>query len=854
MEEKRYERVLLGASVFSAGAWRPGDLIVDAGVTPAAEYSLAFRPGAGPCACATREGASFQQTLLRRGALSRQGVSPAALGPITARELMDRGAECRFLTRLVQVEEGGDGYRLTLAFQGTLYTVFARQVVDTTSAMALSPFVPGGFDPRPGAFIHAMARKTDGFREDPRFSPGAAEDDLLLTLPCREAEFSGDRERVCALAQEGIDGVRLTAAAVQPEWVPSVRGAAGRGWLWIPPVLFAGPDEAFDAGVRWAHGNAIPLQARVDLPLGPAAVTDHGRFDVIVTGLGTAGAVAACRAAGAGLRTLGIEALRIPGGTGTAGLVDSYYYGVPGGYYTGIDEEARGLSRRYTVFCPIAMSKELALSRRMRRLGVQPRYGASLVRVLREGNRIAGLMWMDDAGLHRAECGYLIDCTADSAAAVSACCEMLPVRPHFQPFSRTSLVDDGRLFWTSTDDGVVDSYDPKDYARAVLLCSSCTLHLWEDYAGSRRFCGLAPIMGMREGLRIVGEETVRFADLAEGRYTDKPIYHGYANLDNHAKDDALEGRAYRDFMTIASMWGYNLMIPVPAGALIPRGVEGMLAAGRGVSADHAAATALRMKPDAQKSGEAAAVLALLSLRLSCPAREVPYEPLRRALEETGCLTPVNPDLCMRQTLGSSRSEERIAPHWYTDVSEILTGLASQAPGFALWSAKRLKGDAGKRLEAALLRDTDAAPAYPLALALRGNPACAPALLRLMDDRSGRAPKNSWTFNHLYCVSAISAAGRLGLTEAVPRLLAIVTDPDSGLDIPMIHDGSGYEFMTGPEDVHYQLCTHAWVALREIARAHPEMEVPLPDPGALSVSQVTRRDLRLPFSPNAAELD
>ena len=66
-------------------------------------------------------------------------------------------------------------------------------------------------------------------------------------------------------------------------------------------------------------------------------------FDVVVAGLGTAGAVAAIAAAETGVKTCAIEKLNFPGGSATSGGIASYYYGLPGGRFEKTDSAAQQL-------------------------------------------------------------------------------------------------------------------------------------------------------------------------------------------------------------------------------------------------------------------------------------------------------------------------------------------------------------------------------------------------------------------------------------------------------------------------------------------------------------------------------
>ena len=70
-------------------------------------------------------------------------------------------------------------------------------------------------------------------------------------------------------------------------------------------------------------------------------------YDVIVCGLGTAGAVAALFSAEDGLSVLGVEQFTCTGGTHTAGGISHPYFGCPGGRYLAFDEKVDAFSEKY---------------------------------------------------------------------------------------------------------------------------------------------------------------------------------------------------------------------------------------------------------------------------------------------------------------------------------------------------------------------------------------------------------------------------------------------------------------------------------------------------------------------------
>ena len=84
--------------------------------------------------------------------------------------------------------------------------------------------------------------------------------------------------------------------------------------------------------------------------------------------------------------------------------------------------------------------------------------------------------------------------------------------------------------------------------------------------------GISILLGLREGRRIVGEETVELQDYLEDRMTDHPAFYAYSNLDNHGRDLAFESEGLQDWLVASSLWGINISVPVPLGCCIPKGI------------------------------------------------------------------------------------------------------------------------------------------------------------------------------------------------------------------------------------------------------------------------------------------
>ncbi len=71
----------------------------------------------------------------------------------------------------------------------------------------------------------------------------------------------------------------------------------------------------------------------------------------------------------------------------------------------------------------------------------------------------------------------------------------------------------------------------------------------------------------------------------------------------------------------------------------PKGVGHMLVAGRAVSSDHAANSALRVQASCMAMGQAAGVVAALAASKHCDPRQVPLAPIRQCLSRIGHIVP-----------------------------------------------------------------------------------------------------------------------------------------------------------------------------------------------------------------------
>lgn len=133
---------------------------------------------------------------------------------------------------------------------------------------------------------------------------------------------------------------------------------------------------------------------------------------------------------------------------------------------------------------------------------------------------------------------------------------------------------------------------------------------------------------IRETSRIVGETRITRSDYLSGRVFPDAVCWTIFFIDLHT-DTGGESEHLPE----------GVVPTIPLRALIPRGSSRLLAAGRCVSSDRLANSALRVQPSCMAMGQAAGAAAALAVRMGCPSRDVPFDALRALLEEHGAIVP-----------------------------------------------------------------------------------------------------------------------------------------------------------------------------------------------------------------------
>lgn len=135
---------------------------------------------------------------------------------------------------------------------------------------------------------------------------------------------------------------------------------------------------------------------------------------------------------------------------------------------------------------------------------------------------------------------------------------------------------------------------------------------------------VAPFMGIRETRRLVGEYTLTEQDIFDCAHFDDAIAVASYPVDLH---HPVGGDC--------SLWWCPDCYDVPYRCLIPKKLDGVIAAGRDISATHLALASVRVMGPAMCLGEAAGKAAALSVRDKKELRDLDVTELQSALREEG---------------------------------------------------------------------------------------------------------------------------------------------------------------------------------------------------------------------------
>ncbi|MTD54489.1 FAD-dependent oxidoreductase [Amycolatopsis pithecellobii] len=458
---------------------------------------------------------------------------------------------------------------------------------------------------------------------------------------------------------------------------------------------------------RLSTENTVSVPS-VELPM-----TTHA--DVVVAGGGPAGFCAAIGASRAGARVVLVERGPFLGGTATGAMVASFmgFYWrevlVGGGVGHEITQrliEAGGA----TEFTPYVLAEASENPLRVRTFPFDPEilklvlddlateagievllHSQATSPVLHDG-KVHGLVVQGRYAAEAIGAPVVVDATADAVVSRKSGCgteNSLDERRDRQPMTmmaRLSNVDVGRfraldraekrrlarlgvetgqlaqqllslLSSPSGNDAFIlmtrvtglDGSDSHDLTRAEIAgraqLRSVISFLREAVPGfeSAYLSSIAPWIGVRETWRIAGDYVLTESDVLAGHQFPDAIAQAGGPLDVH------------DNKTGLTLLEPPAPFSVPYRSLLPKGVDGLLVAGRCLSATQAAMGAVRHMGTAMATGQAAGVAAALAAQLGVAPRAVPPERIRAVLRTQGAI--VDPPAAVAPSLSRNPDPE-----------------------------------------------------------------------------------------------------------------------------------------------------------------------------------------------------
>ena len=135
--------------------------------------------------------------------------------------------------------------------------------------------------------------------------------------------------------------------------------------------------------------------------------------------------------------------------------------------------------------------------------------------------------------------------------------------------------------------------------------------------------GTGSTMGIRESRHVLGDFVLNVQDLIDGIIPEDCILLSANSIDVHGAQGGPAGGLYMPIKK--DMYG------IPYRVLLPKGVKGLLLAGRCVSADSASAGAIRVMPPAMALGQASGIAAALCIKGGIAPEALDYADLRKNL-------------------------------------------------------------------------------------------------------------------------------------------------------------------------------------------------------------------------------
>lgn len=427
--------------------------------------------------------------------------------------------------------------------------------------------------------------------------------------------------------------------------------AAGEAKALLAPKSVKLPGTPTDApaakgDVREFLAGARPNQQSATVPQDARAVPVLGQYDVVVIGGGTAGAPAGIAAARQGARTLVVEYLSGLGGVGTTGAISKYYWG----NRVGFTAEVFG-GHSWVIEQRMQWYRDEIL-----KAGGDIWFAAIGCGAFVEGDDVQGAVVVTSQGRGVVLADVVIDATGSSDVAAAAGAECIYTDASEFAMQGTGLPPRQLgASYANTDYTLSDETDMVDVWRMFV-------HAKDKFPTA---FDLGQLIDTRERRRIIGDYTLDILDQVNNRTFPDTVVLAYSNLDTH-------GYTIDPYFMLEHPMKKGIYCNIPYRCFLPKGYDGLLVAGLGISAHRDAVPVTRMQPDIQNGGYAMGVAAAMASRADAPLRKIDLKALQRHLVDIGNLP-----------LGVLTDEDSFPPSLEQIKAAVQTVADENAPGAAV---------------------------------------------------------------------------------------------------------------------------------------------------------------------------
>jgi len=348
-----------------------------------------------------------------------------------------------------------------------------------------------------------------------------------------------------------------------------------------------------------------------------------GQYDVVVVGGGTGGAPAGISAARAGAKTLVVEYLHGLGGVGTMGLISKYYYGYIHGFTSEVDRGVAAISADGKNTSP-AWDPELKKEwyrQELLEAGADIWFGVIGCGALVKDGCVKGVVVATPDGRGVVLAKVVIDSTGNADIAIAAGADYAYTGADTVAVQGAGLPPRGLgAGYTNTDWTFIDETDVIDVWRTFVVAKGKYQNAYD----------LGQLLDTRERRRIVGDFTISLMDILLFRTYPDTISIARSNFDTH-------GFTIHPLFMLRPPDKKAILVNVPYRCLLPKGLDGILVTGLGISAHRDAMPVIRMQADIQNQGYAAGLVAATSAKTGRRLRRVDIKAIQKKLVEKGNL-------------------------------------------------------------------------------------------------------------------------------------------------------------------------------------------------------------------------